>query len=265
MTYQLYPGNCLEVMPILPAQSVDAIICDPPYGTTSCAWDSVIPFAPMWECIRHVIKPRGAVVLFGSQPFTSALVMSNVEWFKQEIIWDKVAPVGFLNARRYVLSKHENMLLFCQGQPTYNPQDLMRSAIKSSRENGKTKKGGVYGGVKDGLYINEETNFPTSILSFPRVTNGQIHSTQKPVDLMAYLIRTYTNPGQTVLDFTFGSCSTGVACLETGRNFIGIEMDSEYFQVASRRLETIYGRLHGLARKANDTSEDLPLFMEQPI
>jgi len=261
MNYQLHQGDCLEVMPTLVAGSIDAIICDPPYGTTACAWDSVIPFAPMWDCIKRVIKPRGAVVLFGSQPFTSALVMSNPGWFKQEVVWDKIAPVGFLNARRYVLNRHENILLFCQGQPTYNPQDLKPAAIKSSRENGKTKTGGVYGGVKDILYINEETNFPTSILSFTRVTNGQIHSTQKPVDLLAYLVKTYTNPGETVLDFTFGSGSTGVACAETGRKFIGVELDAGYFSIAQDRIAAAYRRANGEARKGKATdTENLPLF-----
>lgn len=215
----------------------------------------------MWECIKHVIKPRGAVVLFGSQPFTSALVMSNPQWFKYCWVWEKLAPVGFLDANRKPLKDHEDIAVFSDGQTVYNPQGLKPCTVKSSRQNGKTKTGGTYGNVADVEYWATVSNYPRSILTLQRVTNNQIHPTQKPVELMSYLIKTYTNPGETVLDFTFGSCSTGVACLETGMNFLGIEKDPEYFRVGTERMEKANRRAAGQARKGKETDfDDLPLF-----
>ena len=261
--YQLIHGDCLDILPSLAKRSVDCIIADPPYGTTACAWDSVIPFEPMWAAIKHVLRPRGAVVLFGGQPFTSALVMSNPGWFKQELVWDKVAPVGFLNARRYAMSRHENILLFCDGSPTYNPQGIVKTFVKSSSENGKTKVGGAYGRVANGLYYQEEGNFPTTIIRHMRNTYSQLHPTQKPVPLLEYLIRTYTNEGDTVLDFTMGSGTTGVAAMLTGRRFIGIELDPGYFAIAQGRIEKAAQQARGefvsINGKVGDT-DDLPLF-----
>lgn len=211
-------------------------------GTTACKWDSVIPFEPMWAGIKHVLKPKGAVVLFGSQPFTSALVMSNVDWFRQEIIWDKVLPVGFLDANRRMMRRHENIVVFSEvGYTTFNPQ--------KTHGHGKYKKTkrSQYQGysafkTEDGINT-DGSRFPASIKQIS--TAGQraniVHPTQKPVALMEYLIKTYTNPGDTVMDFTMGSGTTGVACMKTGRNFIGIELDADYFQIAETRIKNAAG------------------------
>jgi site-specific DNA-methyltransferase (adenine-specific) len=233
--YRLIHGDCLEVLPTLEAGSVDAVITDPPYGTTACKWDSVIPFDPMWAGIKHVIKRNAAVVLFGSQPFTSALVMSNPKWFKYEWIWDKVNLfTNQMNAKQRPMRQHENAAVFYQEVPTYNPQWRQGKPYKTQRKglievftvtrrNGENLTGLMY---------------PGTVLSVPgRLPNEQgLHPTQKPVALLEYLIRTYTNEGETVLDFTMGSGSTGVACLNTGRRFIGIEKDAAYFAIAEQRL-----------------------------
>ena len=237
MSYQLYHGDCLEVMPTLESESVDMILCDLPYGTTACHWDSVIPFEPLWAQYKRLIKPKGAIVLFGSQPFTSALVMSNIEWFKYCWVWEKRAAVGFLDANRKPMKDHEDIAVFANGQTIYNPQGLSNCMVKSSRKNGKTKKGGTYGSVADVTYWATVGNYPKSILSFQRLTSNQLHPTQKPADLLAYLVRTYTNEGETVLDNTMGSGSTIVAATQEGRRAIGIEQDAGYFQIAQKRCE----------------------------
>ena len=232
----LYLGDCLEIMRGMEAGSVDAIITDLPYGTTACSWDEVIPFAPMWEVVKHVLKPRGVFVTTASQPFTSRLINSNLQWFRYEWIWVKGAPVGFLNARRQPLKDHENIVVFSELSHTYNPQGLIETKVKSSRKNGKTKTGGVYGEVKDREYWAQVGNFPRSVLGIKRITQNQIHPTQKPVALYEYLIRTYTNEGETVLDMCAGSGTTGVAAVQTGRNFIGIELRPDYYEIMERRI-----------------------------
>ena len=242
---QLHHGDCLDIMPTMEPQSVDCILADIPYGTTACKWDTVIPFAPMWECIKRVIKPRGAVVLFGSQPFTSALVMSNPKWFKYQWVWDKVKMGNFLTAKLKPLITHEDICIFSPGN-TANCSTQNMYYIPQMEKRDKPIK---YKKRADSqLYARKNTvtieyvssvKYPKSIIRFDRGRNGMVHPTQKPVDLMAYLIRTYTNPGETVLDFTMGSGSTGVACIETGRNFIGIERDSTYFEVARKRLTQV--------------------------
>jgi DNA modification methylase len=255
MTYTLHCGDCLDVMRTLPAQSVDAIIADIPYGTTACKWDSVIPFAPMWECIKHVIKQRGAVVLFGSQPFTSALVMSNPKWFKYEWIWQKSNGTNGLNAKGMPIKIHENISVFCDGVPTYNPQKF---SYKSSRfqlgeATGYNNTEFNRDGAIRGKGIEHKTPWSESGERYPLSVvyhrnnningfNGSVaipnfHPTQKPVELMSFLVKTYTNEGETVLDFTMGSGSTGVACVQEGRNFIGIEQLPEYVEIARQRLE----------------------------
>ena len=234
--HTLYHGNCLDVLPTLPAQSVDAIICDLPYGTTACKWDTVIPFAPMWEQVKRVIKARGAVVFFAAQPFTSALVMSNPTMFRQEIVWDKVLPVGFLDANRRHLRRHENILLFSiDGYTTFNPQKT--SGQPYSRPPKALTP--VYNNFVPLARVNETGDrFPTSIVAVSNANKCKdSHPTQKPVELLRYLVRTYTNPGETVLDFCFGSCTTGVACLLENRNFIGIEKEANYFEIGSNRME----------------------------
>jgi site-specific DNA-methyltransferase (adenine-specific) len=234
-------GDCLELMKNIPDGSVDMVLTDPPYGTTACKWDSVIPFEPMWEQLKRVTKNNGAIVMTASQPFTSALVMSNPKMFKYEWIWDKVSVVGFANAKKMPLRNVESVLVFYRNQPTYNPQGITKVGVRVIK-NGTTHtvKGGkgesaLNGGRFKGSYTQEFTNYPKQILTFSREKG--LHPTQKPVALMEYLIKTYTNEGETVLDFTMGSGTTGVACKNLNRGFIGIELDPDYFQVAKKRIE----------------------------
>jgi site-specific DNA-methyltransferase (adenine-specific) len=231
----IHEGDCLAVMATLPDCSVDAVICDPPYGTTACKWDSVIPFAPMWEQLKRVAKPRAAIVLFGSQPFTSALVMSNPGMFKYTWVWEKNVPTGFLNAKKQPMRWHEDISVFYRQQPTYNPQ--YREGVGYHVKVNSTKSQN-YGQQRNITSINDGTHyFPRDILRFDNHNGGgKDHPTQKPVTLMEYLIRTYTNEGDTVLDFTCGSGSTGVACVNTDRHFIGIENHPPYVTVARRRI-----------------------------
>jgi site-specific DNA-methyltransferase (adenine-specific) len=227
--FELINGECIRTMRDLPDGCVDLVLCDPPYGTTGCKWDSVIPFAPMWRELRRVC--RGGVVLFAAQPFTSALVMSNVKGFSHEFIWDKGRGAGFFNAKRAPLACHESALVF--GSPAYHPQ--MRTGFKPYR----CVQGGIgkaYG--KQKLPVVTESNgdrYPLSIVQFGR-DRDRVHPTQKPVALMRYLVRTYTTKRQRVLDFTMGSGTTGVACKLEGRRFVGIEMDADYFKIASERI-----------------------------
>lgn len=263
--YQLWLGDCLEEMSRIDDGSVDMILADLPYGTTACKWDTVIPFEPLWTHYKRVIKRRGAVLLFGSQPFTSMLVMSNLGWFKQELIWEKQHPKGFLDARRKHLDSHETILLFGAGTTIYNPQGLQPVNIKSGRNN---KMGnGVYGYVGNPDYMRTEGNFPRSVLHFDAITQNNLHPTQKPVALLEYLIRTYTNEGELVLDNTFGSCSTGEACLRTKRRFIGIEKDEQYYQIGVDRMERVAAELRGefVPKKAKGKLADLPMFQEAAV
>ena len=230
MTAFLLQSDCLEMMKLIPDGSVDMVLCDLPYGTTACAWDAVIPFSDLWDEYRRVC--RGAVVLTASQPFTSALVMSNPGEFKYAWAWIKTNCTGFANAKRQPLRQFEDVLVFYRSRPTYNPQGV----IKLEKPKTRTKETGeIMGrtGFKDG-YVQTETNYPKNVLSIP--SERGLHPTQKPVALMEYLIRTYTNEGETVLDNTMGSGTTGVACNNTGRNFIGIERDPGYFKIAQRRI-----------------------------
>lgn len=239
----LRQGDCLEVMKTLPAHCVDAIITDLPYGTTSCAWDNVIPFEPMWEQARRVMKPQACFITTASQPFTSRLVVSNLDWFKYELVWRKNTTTGFPNARYIPLKNHENVVVFSPAPVrskagnttmTYNPQGLV--PINKTRKAGK-KASAINTNLKDGYYTAEWTNFPRSVLEFQ--SERGYHPTQKPVTLYEWLVRTYTNPGDTVLDLCMGSGTTGLACLATGRRFIGIEQDSEYFEVSKRRIHSV--------------------------
>jgi 16S rRNA G966 N2-methylase RsmD len=236
---KLFCGDCLDVLPTLPDASVDMVCADPPYGTTACQWDSVIPLEPMWEQLRRVIKPRGAIVMTASQPFTSALVMSNPTWFRYELIWEKAKAIGFLYATKRPMACHENILVFAQGWTAYNPQKSQgepycRGMRKTSDvpllRNGSNVKGSF-------VQSEDGTRYPRSIVQTRNAEwDGRFHDTQKPIALMAYLIRTYTNEGDTVLDFCTGSGTTGVACVQTGRAFIGIEKDAGYFAVAQKRI-----------------------------
>ena len=257
MTYELYLGDCLQEMNRIADHSIDAIICDPPYGTTACAWDSVIPFESMWEQLKRVIKPRGAIVLFGSQPFTSALIMSNAEWFKYSLIWKKTVAANFFNAKNKPLCLHEDISIFSNGTTangsdilmTYNPQGLKRTNHLWKRPK---KYPTEHNFVRESHKLErviEFSGYPGSILEYANGNNNSVHPTQKPVDLLAYLIRTYTNEGETVLDFTMGSGSTGVAAMQTGRKFIGIELKEDYFNIAVRRITDARRAAEGLPKQ----------------
>jgi site-specific DNA-methyltransferase (adenine-specific) len=227
----IYKGDCLELMKSIPSGSIDAIITDPPYGTTACKWDSVIDFDLMWEQLNRIIKPNRAIVLFGSEPFSSALRMSNIKNYKYDWVWQKNRATGVLNAKKQPLRCLENISVFNVKQ--YNPQGLKAYGKKS--RNSK-KDSDVYGEGQTKTYIQKFTNYPKQILKFNSVQRTQ-HPTQKPIALMEYLIKTYTNENETILDFTMGSGSTLVACQNTNRNGIGIEQDEGYFKTAWRRLE----------------------------
>jgi site-specific DNA-methyltransferase (adenine-specific) len=239
---QLLHGDCLELMKSIPDKSIDAIITDPPYGTTACKWDSVIPFDLMWQQLNRIIKDNCAIVLFGSQPFTSALVMSNTKMFKYEWIWEKNAGSNFASVRFQPMKEHENVLVFSKGKTTYNQQKQDRIESGFSKQKtpltfNRKKNNDVYGGLFVGnitkKYI-EKLRCPRSIQKFNRERG--LHPTQKPVALIEYLIKTYTNENETVLDFTMGSGTTGVACKNLNRKFIGIEMDNNYFSIAENRI-----------------------------
>ena len=233
---RLYCGDCLDVMPTLDGP-VDAIIADLPYGTTACKWDTVIPFAPLWEQYKRLIKPKGAVVLFGSQPFTSALVMSNVKWFKYCWVWRKNRGTGHLNAKIMPMRAHEDIAVFGVSMPVYQPQ--MREGqpyLRLDCSKNRLNKG-TYGRTQEAYSTINATGdrYPLSVLDVP-VVERTAHPTQKPVALLEYLVRTYTNEGETVLDNVMGSGTTGVACVNTGRNFIGIELEREYYDIAQQRI-----------------------------
>ena len=236
---ELIKGDCLEVMKNIPSGSIDAIITDPPYGTTACKWDSVIPFDLMWEQLNRIIKDNGAIVMTASQPFTSSLIMSNPKMFKYSLVWDKKLTTGHLNCKKMQLRRHEDILIFCKTKTTYNPQKTIRDKIRIDKNSNKEVHGdgiGTYGKFRltDKYLTHRE---PTSIIEISNADKrNRVHPTQKPTALMEYLIKTYTNESETVLDFTMGSGSTGVACVNTNRNFIGIEQDDKYFEIAQNRI-----------------------------
>lgn len=236
----LYNGDCLEIMKSIPGGSIDCVITDPPYGTTNCRWDSVIPFEPMWEQLKRIIKPNGAILLFGDEPFSSVLRMSNITMFRYDWYWEKPRGTGFLNAKKMPLKHIEKIHVFYRKLPSYFPQ--MTKGHKPQRPSGNNYiASSVY---REGLKQSENVTalstdrYPRNILKFDNVNSqhGQLHPTQKPVALLEYLIKTYTQEGETVLDFTMGSGSTMIACLNTNRKGIGIELDKHYFDVATKRI-----------------------------
>ena len=236
--YKLYQGDCIELMKDIPDGSVDLVLTDPPYGTTACKWDSVIPFEPMWEQLNRIIKPNGAICLFGSEPFSSALRISNIKNFKYDWIWDKRIPSGMSYARFQPMRQTENISVFCNGKTVYNPQMVKRD--KPIKKGGnKYSPSAPIQACKEGKDFKKTYEYknPINLIVFDKIRKGSLHPTQKPVALLEYLIRTYTNEGETVLDFTMGSGSTGVACVNTNRNFIGIELDEEYFKIAENRIK----------------------------
>ena len=244
----LLHGDCLELMKTIESGSVDLILTDPPFGTTCCKWDSVIPFEPMWEQLNRIIKPNGAIVIFGSEPFSSILRCSNLKMFKYDLVWEKSKGSNFVHSKYQPLKTHENIIVFskggaAQGSKTpikYYPQ--MTIGVPYDKGFGQKKISTLNGGLSksSSIHIKNETGnrFPRSVHYYKTAeSEGSFHPTQKPVALLEYLIKTYTLENETVLDFTMGSGSTGVACINTNRNFIGIEKDDKYFEIAKNRIE----------------------------
>lgn len=237
-------SDCLEIMPSLPENSIDLVICDPPYGTTSIKWDEVLDFEKMWECYQKVVKPRGVIVLFGSQPFSSQLICSKLDWFRYELVWNKNKCGSPGLAKKRPMKVHENILVFYKETGgTYNPQmeEGEPYARKSSNPEGYVGRKNDHGyGLKPVKeFTNTGTRYPKSILNISRDFSAQqqVHPTQKPVPLMEWLVSTYSNEGDTVLDNCMGSGPVGVAAKLLNRNFVGIESNEEYFQVAKGRIE----------------------------
>ena len=242
----LLHGNCLELMAGIPDASVDMILCDLPYGTTACKWDTVIPFEPLWAQYRRIAKWNAAIVLTASQPFTTALIASNYADFKYAMAWNKVLPTGHLNAKVQPLRVLEDVAVFSRGTPTYNPQKTQGHKRKVAHTVYLKAGDGsqVYGKESRDTHYDSTERYPTTLVTVSNATQrGKVHPTQKPVALMEYLIRTYTREGETVLDNCMGSGTTGVACANTGRNFIGIERDDKYFAIAQERIENAPQRL----------------------
>ena len=232
----LHLGDCLDVMQGIPDGFVDMVMTDPPFGTTACKWDAVIPFEPMWAQLKRITKPNGAIVLMASQPFTSALVMSNVGMFRYCWVWDKKAAGNHGLAKYQPMKVHEDVVVFSQSTHLYLP---IMTKGKSRKKGGYGPGNSIATGMEELAPRLSDDYYPKSILEITNaVRSGNVHPTQKPVALMEYLIRTYTNPGETVLDFTCGSGTTGCAAANTGRRFIGIEMDADYFTIAQARIRT---------------------------
>ena len=237
-TLWLMQGDCLERMKEIPDGSVDMVLTDPPYGTTACKWDSIIPLESMWEQLKRVIKPNGAIVLFGSQPFTSILVTSNLDMFKYQWVWDKVRGSNFATVKIRPFNSHEDIVIFYAKQPTYNPQ-MVEGKPYTQKQGyvGESKQTGLH--KKEVVTVNEGVRYPLSIIKQSKQTG--FHPTQKPVALMEYLIKTYTNESETVLDFTAGSFTTGIACVNLNRKFIGVEKDEGYFEIGVNRIKEAMG------------------------
>ncbi|MBI6563285.1 site-specific DNA-methyltransferase [Pseudomonas synxantha] len=238
----LLHGDCLEVMRAIPDESVDMILADLPYGTTQCAWDVVIPFAALWEQYLRIAKPESAIVLCAAQPFASLMVSSNTRDYKYEWIWEKGAATGFLNAKKQPLRAHESAQVFYRKQPVYNPRMTTGHERKTSKR--KSVESECYGKALNLTEYDSTERYPRSVQFFSSdKQTASYHPTQKPVAWMSFLISTYTNPGQVVMDNTMGSGTTGVACLQLGRKFIGIERDEKIFGTAKARLDAEVLRL----------------------
>lgn len=237
---ELLHGDCLELMKSIPDKSIDAIITDPPYGTTACKWDSVIPFEPMWEQLNRIIKPNGAIVLFGNEPFSSYLRISNIKNYRYDCYWKKSRFPNFLFVKKQFGKIIENISIFYKNQPTYNPQMENGNPYEKKGDFSINKRELITTNFKNIGKLNQDgLRYPKNLLSFNLHNVGNYHPTQKPVALMEYLIKTYTNEGETVLDFTMGSGTTGIACVNTNRNFIGIEKDDKYFEISKKRIKEV--------------------------
>lgn len=253
MSVQLMLGDCLERMKEIPDKSVDMILCDLPYGTTACKWDKVIPFEPLWEEYSRVGKKGCAIALFGSNIFTARLITSNEKWYKYNLVWKKSKCGSPLLAKYRPMIKHEDIAIFSHGggrHKTYNPQLVVGTPY--SRNTTATKVNNHNYGISSVKSDNKGTRHPSSVLDFPMKwrRQDQVHPTQKPVELAEWLIKSYTNEGETVLDNCMGSGTTGIACINTGRPFIGIEKDEKNFAIAKQRIEAAQGELYETRSKA---------------
>ena len=242
---KIYNSDCFDIMPGIPDKSIDMILCDLPYGTTACKWDVVLPFDKLWEQYNRIIKDRGCIALFGSEPFSSYLRMSNIKNYKYDWIWEKNLSSNFMSARYVPLKEHENIIIFYNKKVFYNPQKIEKSESGKSRAKyidkpSKLKEDNIYGDF--GFTDKQKEHFRSPFLRYPRSVlkyncERGLHSTQKPVKLLEYLIKTYTLENETVLDNCMGSGSTGIACMNTNREFIGIEKDDKYFDIAKKRIK----------------------------
>lgn len=232
---KLMQGDCLDLLATLEPGTIDLILADPPYGITRCKWDSIIPLGPLWWLLKRAIKPNGAIVMMAGQPFTSALIMSNLPMYKYNWVWEKTTVTGVLNAKKQPLRNVEDITVFYKSPCAYNPQGVTECNRMGHTGNSGRGSSENYGKVAVGHYQQTTTGYPRQILKFSK-DRPHGHPTQKPVALMGYLIKTYTNPGDAVLDFSMGSGTTGVAAVRTGREFMGIELDEEYFNVARDRI-----------------------------
>ena len=233
-------GDCLELMKRIPNGSIDMVLSDLPYGTTRCRWDTPINLQELWKQYRRVVKENGAIVLFSAQPFTTELISSNKAMYRYEWIWRKTQPSGFMNAKKMPLRTHENIEIFYRKPPTYNPQMTHGHQRKTATAYGTRESDGssCYGREERNYTYDSTDRYPVDVLQYSTGDKSKrLHPTQKPVDLLEYLVKTYTNPGETVLDNCMGAGSTGVACMNTGREFVGMELDPEYYQIAKERIE----------------------------
>jgi site-specific DNA-methyltransferase (adenine-specific) len=232
----LYNNDCFDIFPLIKDKSIDAIICDLPYGTTQNKWDSVLPLNKLWIEYKRILKPNGVVVLFAQIPFSITLGHSNLDWLKYEWIWDKKLGSGSLNVKKMPLKRHENILVFSKGRITYNPQ-MTKGRFRNKSTSKPSANKGNYGKIEHLKDNFNDDYYPTSILEFTNANvRARVHPTEKQLPLMEYLVQTYTNEGDTVLDNTMGSGTTGVACVNTNRKFIGIEKDENYFNIAQKRI-----------------------------
>ncbi len=243
----LIHGDCLEIMKQIPNKSIDMVCCDPPYGTSGCKWDVMIPLKPMWEHLKRIIKPNGAIVLMAIQPFTTILIASNMEMFKYCWVWNKVTPVGYVIAKLRPMQQHEDICVFSYGSTAtggknniiYNPQGLIyfNKVVNTARKKGINHQNQYRRSSHKKYHFQEWTNYPKTIINFNKPLKS-VHPTQKPVELMKYLIKTYTNESGMILDFCMGSGTSCVAAKELNRKFIGIELDKNYFEIAKNRIES---------------------------
>lgn len=240
---QLYLGDCLEVMNQIPDNSIDMVLCDLPYGTTACKWDRIIPFEPLWEQYNRICKNHSPIILFGREPFTSIMVASNIKNYKHKWVWNKKQSGSFFNAKFMPLQIEEDIVVFSPdkggGGNKVNYYPILRDGKLRKRGGASSAPKFVSGGLKEGYSDYSSEYYPTNILEFPNCSHrkDRTHPTQKPVELCEYLIKTYSQEGETVLDNCMGSGTTGVACIHTGRNFIGIEKEEKYFEIAKKRIE----------------------------